>query len=63
VFAKDYYEYGISYTDIMRKAINLKYSMIKYMYTHLFLLSKNGGKPFYRPLFMDYPDDINCIRD
>ena len=63
VFANDMYEQGVSYTDIMRQAIRLKYSIIKYMYTHMFLLSANGGKPFYRPVFFDYPEDIQTIKD
>lgn len=35
----DIYEEGMSYMDIMRDAINNKYSMIRYYYTNLFLAS------------------------
>ena len=40
VFADEYYEPGISYTDIMRKAIRTKYSLIRYMYTALYTINQ-----------------------
>jgi len=36
---QDRYEEGITYLDIMRMAINNKYSMVRYYYTNLFLAS------------------------
>lgn len=48
------------YSDIMRDAILTKYSLIKYYYTHLFQLSVYGGSPVYKPVFFEYPDDINA---
>jgi alpha-glucosidase (family GH31 glycosyl hydrolase) len=45
-FANDTYEEGITYTDIMRKAIRIKYSLIRYYYTELSLISENGGTFF-----------------
>lgn len=36
---QDEYEKGIKYMDIMRSAIQQKYSMIRYFYTQLFLAS------------------------
>lgn len=57
------YEGRISYTDIMRIAMRTKYCLLRYYYTHMFMLSKNGGGPFYKPLFFEYPDDINAFND
>jgi alpha-glucosidase (family GH31 glycosyl hydrolase) len=35
--------------------------MIRYYYTQLFSLSVLGGATFYKPLFFEYPDDINAF--
>jgi alpha-glucosidase (family GH31 glycosyl hydrolase) len=45
--------------EVMRDAILVKYSLIKYYYTHLFTLSKldtNVGT-LYKPLFFAFPND------
>jgi alpha-glucosidase (family GH31 glycosyl hydrolase) len=47
--------------DIMRDAILTKYSLIRYYYTQLFSLSVLGGSVFYKPLFFEYPNDINAF--
>jgi alpha-glucosidase (family GH31 glycosyl hydrolase) len=47
--------------DIMRDAILAKYSLQKYYYTHMYLLSMDSdsleGATFYKPLFFEYPND------
>lgn len=59
-FAEDMYEPGISYMDIMTDAILTKYSLVRFYYTHLTKLSLDGGAPFYKPLFFEYPNDMNA---
>ena len=56
-FKNEMYETRISYTDIIRWAMRSKYCLIRYYYTQLFLLHAQGGSPFYKPLFFEFPDD------
>ena len=49
--------------DIMKDAIQAKYSLIRYYYTELFLQSRNGGAGVYRPLFFDYPNDMEAYKN
>lgn len=46
-------------TDIMRDAILTKYSLIRYYYTHFFLLSTDVQTTgtFYKPAFFEFPND------
>jgi lysosomal alpha-glucosidase len=41
-----------------KMALALRYSLIRYLYTQLFLVSKNGGTVF-KPLFFEFPNDSN----
>jgi alpha-glucosidase (family GH31 glycosyl hydrolase) len=41
----------------MTNAIKLKYSMIRYYYTELFILSLRGQGTFFKPLFFEFPED------
>jgi alpha-glucosidase (family GH31 glycosyl hydrolase) len=50
------YSGSTSYTDIMRNAIKTKYSMIRYYYTELSLISETGGA-FFKPLFFSFPEE------
>lgn len=48
----------------MRSAIQTKYSLIRYYYTQLSLMSQGDGvSAFYKPLFFEFPDDPNAYRD
>ena len=42
--------------DIMRKAIRNKYSLIRYYYTEMSILSQEGGV-FIKPLYFRFTDD------
>ena len=57
------YEPGVRFIDIMQQGIQIKYSMIRYYYTNLFLASlgtsQNYRKAFYKPLFFEFPEDMN----
>jgi alpha-glucosidase (family GH31 glycosyl hydrolase) len=44
----------------MRDAIKLKYSLIRYYYTSLFDISTRGVGTFYKPLFFEFPNDIQA---
>lgn len=50
--------------DIMRDAIFNKYSLVRYYYTQLFLASwgtsQNYRKAFYKPVFFEFPEDLNA---
>lgn len=47
---------GKSYTDFMRDAIRLKYSLIPYYATEFNLISVHGGS-FFQPVFFEFPHD------
>ena len=63
MWAKEDYVKGITYTDIIRIAMRTKYCLLRYYYTHMFMLHKNGGGPFYKPLFFEFPDDPKTFSD
>jgi hypothetical protein len=51
-------------TDLMRKSIYEKYSLIRYYYTHLFLLSQDSttNGAFYKPVFFEFPNEADAYR-
>lgn len=53
--------------DIMRTAIQTKYSLVRYYYTQLFLASfgtdQNYRKAFFKPMFFTFPEDMNTYTD
>lgn len=44
----------------MKHAIQTKYSMIRYYYTQLSLMSQGSAGPFYKPMYFEYPNDKNA---
>jgi len=48
----------------MRKSIYEKYSLIRYYYTHLFLLSQDNAisGSFYKPMFFEFPNLAGAYR-
>jgi len=56
------YSGTVSYTDIMTRAVFIKYSMIRYYYTELSMLSKEGGA-FYKPLFFEFPGEAGAYEN
>lgn len=47
----------------MVAAVKNKYSMIKYYYTQMSLLSQGQHGAFYKPLFFEFPNDPIAYRD
>jgi lysosomal alpha-glucosidase len=45
-----------------KKALSIRYSLIRYMYTKLFLISLNGGS-FFKPLFFEFYDDMRTYEN
>jgi alpha-glucosidase (family GH31 glycosyl hydrolase) len=62
IFNKPYLSSGVTYSEIMQRAIFKKYDMIRYYYTELSMLSKDGGA-FYKPLFFEFPTDATAYED
>jgi alpha-glucosidase (family GH31 glycosyl hydrolase) len=51
------YVFNKTAMQAMTHAIKIKYSMIRYYYTELFMLSLKGEGTFYKPLFFEFPED------
>lgn len=50
------YAFGPEVMDICRKALDLRYHLLPYLYD-----LAHDALPMVRPLIMDYPDDGNCL--
>lgn len=46
----------ITYNDIIKQAMYTKLSLIRYYYTQMSIVQREGGA-FYKPLFFEYPND------
>ena len=47
---------------LIQKAFELRYKMLPYIYSLMYEASV-AGMPVIRPLFLEFPDDINCWKD
>lgn len=47
------------YDKTAKKAVEQRYSFLRYIYTRLFEISKFGGGSLIRPLFFEFPKDEN----
>ncbi|MCQ2818335.1 MAG: hypothetical protein MJ252_13795 [archaeon] len=58
--AQDPFAYGMdSKTYKMSKiAIKLRYSLLRYFYSELFMISLGKSGSFFKPLFFEYPNDV-----
>ena len=60
-FLENIDQYPWSFGDItlnnIRNAINYRYSLLRYIYSHLFLTSLNEKVGFFNPVFFNYPKD------
>lgn len=50
----------MTYTDIMRKGIRNKYSLIKYHYTEYLNIYANGGV-YFKPMYFEFPNNDNSF--
>lgn len=50
------------YNDYIRKAYRLRYQMLPYLYSMMYISHKNG-QPIMRPLFYDFQDDTNTYNN
>lgn len=53
---KEPWEYDEEFVDLYRESMNLRYSLMPYIYTQAFLSSKNGW-PMMRTLFFEFEND------
>ena len=56
------YRFAEAEQAAMKDAILMKYKLMRYYYTQMWLASKNGG-PVFRPLFFDFPADANAYNN
>mmetsp|Transcript_28241 Transcript_28241/g.42748 ORF Transcript_28241/g.42748 Transcript_28241/m.42748 type:complete len:335 (-) Transcript_28241:203-1207(-) len=56
VFKNDVYDGTITYFDIIQQAIRFRYTLIRFYYTELMRVSREGGT-FFKPLFFVFPED------
>ena len=47
----------------IRKAVNYRYSLLRYIYSHLFASSLNEKVGFFNPVFFSYPNDEESYID
>ena len=63
--ASDQYpwSFGEKYENIIKKDIQVRYSLIRYFYSQLFLVSLNEKGAFFKPLMFEFPQDKNSYED
>ena len=68
--AKDQFPWSFNYgnekyntINIIRNVINLRYSLLRYMYSQLFLVSINQKGSFFKPIMFEFPEDKNSYED
>ena len=53
------WSFGLEAENIIIRDIKMRYSLIKYFYSQLFLVSLNERASFFKPVMFEFPDDIN----
>ena len=49
--------------QMIKNIINCRYSLLRYMYSQLFLISMNEKGSFFKPVMFEFPEDINSYED
>jgi alpha-glucosidase (family GH31 glycosyl hydrolase) len=49
--------------NIIKKNINLRYSLLRYLYSQLFLISLNEKSSIFKPVMFEFPNDENSYKD
>ena len=52
------WSFGEYYEKIIKKDIQYKYSLLRYYYSQLYLVSLNEKGSFFKPVMFEFPDDI-----
>ena len=47
----------------IKNLVNCRYSLLRYMYSQLFLISLNEKGSFFKPVMFEFPEDINSYQD
>lgn len=47
---------------VSKVALGYRYSLIRYFYTNLFLISLGKSGSFFKPLFFEFPDDLETYK-
>ena len=51
------WSFGEDIENIIKKDINYRYSLLRYFYSQLFLISLNEKGSFFKPVLFEFPDD------
>ena len=57
------WNFGENIENIIKKDILVRYSLIRYFYSQLFLVSLNEKGAFFKPIMFEYPFDKNSYED
>ena len=57
------WSFGEKVENIIKKDIQIRYSLIRYFYSQMFLVSLNEKGGFFKPIIFEYPDDKNSYDD
>ena len=57
------WNFGENIENIIKKDILVRYSLIRYFYSQLFLVSLNEKGAFFKPIMFEYPLDKNSYED
>ena len=49
--------------QIIKKNINFRYSLLRYIYSQLFLISLNEKGSFFKPVMFEFPEEKNSFED
>ena len=49
--------------NLIKNNINYRYSLLRYMYSQLFLISLNEKGSFFKPVMFEFPEDENSYED
>ena len=49
--------------NIIKKSINIRYSLLRYMYSQFFLISLNEKGSFFKPVMFEFPEDEASYED
>jgi alpha-glucosidase (family GH31 glycosyl hydrolase) len=53
---------NVTYTDLIRTAIQQRYSLVRYIYSSFHGIGQFGGS-FFKPLFYEFQDELNVFDD